>query len=220
MEQDVYQYKSPNFEKLILFGFEKRGEIYSYTTNILDGQFELRVEISSGGEVKTQVIDLSTDEPYTLHLVAEASGSFVGAVREEYERVLLQIAEACFEQDVFKTEYAHKIIEYVRSRYGDEPEYLWEKFPDNAVWRRKDNRKWYGIILTTDGKKFAREGRTEILDLRMETERLEGLIDNAKYFAGWHMNKKHWVTICLDGSVPLEEIFGLLDESYLLARKG
>lgn len=33
------------------------------------------------------------------------------------------------------------------------------------------------------------------------------------------MNKKHWITVCLDGSVPPDEIYRLLDESYRLARK-
>ena len=32
------------------------------------------------------------------------------------------------------------IIKYVRESYGDELEFLWKKFPDNAVWRRKDNK--------------------------------------------------------------------------------
>lgn len=33
------------------------------------------------------------------------------------------------------------------------------------------------------------------------------------------MNKKHWITICLDGTVSLEEIFRLIDMSFILAAK-
>ena len=36
---------------------------------------------------------------------------------------------------------------------------------------------------------------------------------------GYHMNKKHWYTILLDDSVPLEEICRRIDRSYLLAVK-
>ncbi len=32
------------------------------------------------------------------------------------------------------------------------------------------------------------------------------------------MNKKHWYTIRLDGSISLQEIFMRIDESYILAR--
>ena len=37
---------------------------------------------------------------------------------------------------------------------------------------------------------------------------------------GYHMNKKHWNTITLDGSLPDEEIFAMIDDSYNLVVKG
>lgn len=37
---------------------------------------------------------------------------------------------------------------------------------------------------------------------------------------GWHMNKKHWNTVVLDGTVPDEEIKELIDHSYNLVVKG
>jgi predicted DNA-binding protein (MmcQ/YjbR family) len=33
---------------------------------------------------------------------------------------------------------------------------------------------------------------------------------------GYHMNKKHWNTIQLDGSVPDKEVFNWIDHSYEL----
>lgn len=36
----------------------------------------------------------------------------------------------------------------------------------------------------------------------------------------YHMNKKHWNTIIMDGSVPLQEILKLIDCSYNLVLKG
>ena len=44
------------------------------------------------------------------------------------------------------------------------------------------------------------------------------MIDKKRYFPGWHMNKKHWYTIILDGSVSTEEICSRIDESYRLAK--
>ncbi len=44
-------------------------------------------------------------------------------------------------------------------------------------------------------------------------------VDNHKYFPGYHMNKKHWYTICLDGSVEPVELYQRLDLSYKLAKK-
>jgi predicted DNA-binding protein (MmcQ/YjbR family) len=37
---------------------------------------------------------------------------------------------------------------------------------------------------------------------------------------GYHMNKKHWNTITLDGSIPEEQILEMIDDSYQLVVKG
>ena len=36
---------------------------------------------------------------------------------------------------------------------------------------------------------------------------------------GYHMNKKHWNTIMLDGSIPDKDIFAWIDHSYDLVKK-
>ena len=36
---------------------------------------------------------------------------------------------------------------------------------------------------------------------------------------GYHMNKKHWNTVLLDGSIPLKEIYTLIDHSYELVSR-
>lgn len=37
---------------------------------------------------------------------------------------------------------------------------------------------------------------------------------------GYHMNKRHWNTVLLDGSVPRGEIERMIDNSYLLVVQG
>ncbi|WP_228397919.1 MmcQ/YjbR family DNA-binding protein [Limnobaculum xujianqingii] len=63
------------------------------------------------------------------------------------------------------------------------------------------------------------EERIEILDLRMDPDDIIVLTDGKKYFPGFHMNKKHWITIRLDGSVSVDEIFMRIDNSFKLAVK-
>lgn len=218
---DLFKSRSPDFKKLASFGFTYDGENYSYSTKILNDQFELQVNVASpSGEINTKLTDLTTGDPYTLHLVDAASGAFVGAVRAEYERVLSEIADKCFYKDVFKSDGARSVIKYVKEKYGDELEFLWDKFPTDAIWRRKDNNKWYGLLLVLSKRKLGLDSDeiVDIIDLRIDPEALPSLVDGKKYFAGYHMNKKNWITICLDGSVPIEEISDLLDKSYILAR--
>lgn len=216
----VFKFKRANFEKLVKYGFEKQGEKLVYRTDILD-TMRLTVAVDRDGKVSAEVWDTEAEEPYTLFLVDGASGEFVGKVRESYTRALEDIADKCFDTKIFKCEYTDKIIEYARKNYGDEVEYLWEKFPDNAVLRRKDTKKWYAAILTVPYIKFGieREGAVEVIDMRMEPEELERTVDGKLYFRGWHMNKKHWVSMLLDGSAPYEEIIKRLNESYKLATK-
>ena len=37
---------------------------------------------------------------------------------------------------------------------------------------------------------------------------------------GYHMNKTHWNTVTLDGSIPEPEIWGMIDDSYDLVVAG
>jgi predicted DNA-binding protein (MmcQ/YjbR family) len=46
---------------------------------------------------------------------------------------------------------------------------------------------------------------------------LPGLLKKPGYLPAYHMNKKSWVTVVLDGTVPLTEIKKSLDKSYTLA---
>lgn len=221
VKDTVFRRKIMRKDKLLPYGFISEGDGFVYKKTLKDSGFIMSVRISTTDEITAEVIDPATEEPYTLHLSDGAAGSFVGGVKMEYENVLKDIAQQCFEPDVFQSDMAKKLIIYVRDTYGDELEYLWEKFPDNAVWRRSDNKKWYGVILTVSKQKLGIESDEieEIIDLREEPEKLSALLENENFYPGWHMNKKHWYTIVLDGSVSFEEICQRIDKSYLLAQK-
>lgn len=219
MNKELFLRKKYNEEKLISFGFQKEKKGFRYTTKVLNGEFELSVFIIKNKLPDTVLTEIETGEEYVLHKT-NASGVFVGKVREVIAEVLQKIAAHCYEDSIFKYPQTLQIIESVRKVYGDEMEYLWEKFPDNAIVRRKDNQKWYAVILTVSRRKLKLDSdeMVEIVDLRGDPEKLPNLVDGKLYFPGWHMNKKHWYTIILDGSVPLEEICHRIDESYALAK--
>lgn len=221
MKHILFHNKKANPAKLLAYGFAQDGNNHVYTTEIADGHFHMHVSVAEYGEVRTQVIDKETGDEYILHRTARATGAFVGMVKADYEAVLAEIAEKCFDPDVFKSEQAKQIIAWIRDTYGDELEFLWTKFPDNAIWRRSDTGKWYAALLTVSARKLGLnlDETIEIIDLRMKPEEIAKTVDNGRYFPGYHMNKKHWVTVCLDGSVAADEIFRLIEKSYQLAVK-
>ena len=217
----VFKNRKVTLERLLPFGFSENEDSYTYATDIAGGQFEMAVTVSREGAVSAEVIDGLSKERYILHRVPGATGAFVGKIREEYGSVLAAIADACFEPDVFKSESARQVIRYVGEKYGDELQFLWKRFPGNAIFRRQDNAKWYAALLIVPRHKLGLDGEdaVDIIDLRIRPEELGALIDGRRYLPGYHMNKKHWLTICLDGSVPQEEIHRRIDESFALAAK-
>lgn len=221
MAEIIFKNKKLNINKLLSFGFEKADNGYAYSSDIADGELKLTVTAAADGRLYTQVTDSGTGDEYILHLIPSAAGAFVGRVKAEYEELLEEISSKCFDADVFKSEQAKSVIAYVSAEYGDELEYLWQRFPDNAVVRRKDNKKWYAALLTVSRRKlgFDSDEPIEVIDLRMKPEDIEVQVDGKKYFPGYHMNKKHWITICLDGTVSDEDIYAKIDESYKLADK-
>ena len=206
-------------EKLRAYGFRETDGAYLYEQPLLSGAFTLRVRVRADG-VDACLIDAATDEPYTLFLVEDAQGSFIGEVRAAYCDALSAVAEACFAKTVFQSGYSQSVIEYARNTYGDELEFLWEKSPKNAILRRKDNRKWYAALLTISKSKLGAfpDEEIEVLDLRAAPEAIPDMVDGKRVFAGYHMNKKHWITLPLDGTLPAEEICAMLDTSYALAK--
>ena len=217
----IFNNKKVNLSRLLQFGFVQTESGYIYRKTLSESGFLLNVHVTPQGEISTEMIDPSLNELYTLHLVDNATGGFVETVKYEYQETLLEIASQCFQADIFQSKQSNELIDYVRKTYGDELEFLWEKFPKNAIWRRKDTQKWYGILLTVSKQKlgFPCDESVEVLDFRVLPEELESLVDYKTYFPGYHMNKKHWCTIILDGSVSFEEICSRIDASYLLAIK-
>lgn len=217
----IFKNKKVNQSKLVPFGFKQKGSSFLYERSFSESDFKLIVTITMEGEITAEVFDTLLNEPYILHLVDGSTGSFVGKIKEEYKEILTEIAKHCYENDVFKSVQAKEIIDYVKNKYADELEFLWEKFSNNAIWRRKDTGKWYGALLTVSKRKlgFESDEIVEIIDLRVQPDELDSLIDNKVYFPGYHMNKKRWCTIILDYSVSSEEIFNRLSQSYSLAVK-
>lgn len=111
-----------------------------------------------------------------------------------------------------------KITEYVRKKYGAEPERLWLRWPDYAVFRHADNGKWFGIIMDVSREKLGVPGggAADVINVKIpDPQLLELLVHKEGYLRGYHQSKGNWLSILLDGSVPEKEIFALIDMSFM-----
>ena len=219
MREIKLESKKIDVKKLTEYGFIKEENIYKYKKDILDNQFIVEIEIKNN-KLISKLIEKEYNDEYLMIDIKNISGEFVGRVKDEYERVIDDIIEKCTNIDIFKSTVTKKVIKYIKEKYNDELEYLWEKFPDNAIARNKENQKWYLLIMTIDENKLIKNksGRIEVLDIRYQKEDIESIIDNKKVFPGYHMNKKSWITIKLDNTIKIEEIYKLIDNSYNLTK--
>lgn len=214
---ETFRGRKANVKALLSFGFVRLGGAYVYNEDILNAQFSLTVRVKDNA-VSAEVYDKEAENPYYLFAVEGAEGAFVGEVRAEYDRILTAVSEKCFSRaEVYREKTAQAVIKYAKNKYGTPLEFLWED--ENSVMRRKDNRKWYVAFLVVDGKKlFAEgEGKIEICDVRAPKEEIQKVTDGVNYLPAYHMNKKSWLTIPLDGRVSHEIICAFLDISYELA---
>ena len=218
--KDFIKDKKIDLKRLEKFGFKLKDNSYYYDIFLLNNQFKMTVKINLDNSIFTEIIDVETNETYVLHLLEERRNGYIEKVYKTYSKVLEKIKKECFEDEIFKTDYTKEVVDYVKNKYGDELEFLWEKSPKNAVVRRKSTKKWYTAILTISKRKIGLDSNeiTEVINLHNSEEEIKKLIDCKKYFPAYHMNKKHWCTICLDGTVELNEIYKLIDISYKLAK--
>ena len=118
--------------------------------------------------------------------------------------------------------YREKIYKYVKTKYSTVPEFLWAKFPNYAVLRHSENKKWYGLIMNVQKNKLGIKSmeKSDIINLKIgDLNYLCSLVRNSGFFEAYHMCKKNWVTIILDGTVPLNTILKLIDLSYVTTLK-
>lgn len=108
------------------------------------------------------------------------------------------------------------VLRYARETLGTQAEYLFASSPDCAVLRCRANRKWYGIIMRVGRDKLVRggEGDVDILNVKCDPMMRDSLLRKAGFFPAYHMNKTHWITMLLDGTVSVEELTGCLAMSY------
>ena len=116
-----------------------------------------------------------------------------------------------------------QFLEYCLNTYGTSPDYPFDEDFETAVLRHADNRKWYALVMRVSRRKFGFDSDEviDVVNLKLPTEMFGSFVTSDGVYPAYHMNKAHWNTIVLDGSVPVEDIQNMLAESWrLTAPKG
>ncbi len=215
IEDEIFKRSIIDFTKLLKYGFQKENENYIYTKEIIDNSFRVVIEIDKNGNVRGKIYDLVFNEEYTNYRVENNMGEFVSQIKEQFERILLEIRDKCTTSKYFITNQANELIELIKEKYNVNPEFLWESSPNSAVFRNKRSDKWFGLIMNIDRSKIIKgeQGEVEVLNIKLDRETPKYLEIKGIYPA-YHMSKKSWVSIILDNTLSTKEIMELINISY------
>lgn len=109
------------------------------------------------------------------------------------------------------------VAAYIADTYGVEPDYPWPRYPDYAVFRHGNNRKWFALVMRIPKNKLGLPGDApvDLVNLKLESRlAVEFLAEEPGFFPGYHISRGSWISVLLDGSVPQERIFPLIDQSF------
>ena len=111
-----------------------------------------------------------------------------------------------------------KLFDHIKKKYKVKPEYPWRKYPDYAVLRHSDNNKWFALVAEVERTRLGLPGDEYVPIVNLKVDDLmfrDMLIQEEGIMPAYHMNKQHWITVLLDGSVQEDRVYDLLDMSYV-----
>ncbi|MBR3818471.1 MAG: MmcQ/YjbR family DNA-binding protein [Clostridia bacterium] len=115
----------------------------------------------------------------------------------------------------------NEIIDYISLTYGADAEHPFLQYPDTAVFRHSNNKKWFAVIINVAKTKLGidEEGTADIINLKCDPI-LTGSLRNEKgFYPAYHMNKTNWISAFLNGEADEEKIKWLIDVSFDLTAK-
>lgn len=114
------------------------------------------------------------------------------------------------------------VLDYIGCLSGTSYDCPFEEDFDTTVLRHTSSGKWFGIIMSVNGKKIGREDSAvlDIINLKSNPEDSLILFDlYPEIIPAYHMNKTHWITVPLDNTLNRELVRSLIEKSYYLTKK-
>ena len=111
------------------------------------------------------------------------------------------------------------VFTHAERKFGVKPKYPFQKYPRYAILRHGDGAdKWFALVMDVPRGRLGLdgEGSVDVLDIKASPQTVEALKSAPGFRPAYHMNKTHWLSVILDGTVPAKEVLRLLDESYAL----
>jgi predicted DNA-binding protein (MmcQ/YjbR family) len=214
---ETLQKYRPVKERLRSYGFIEKEGVLTFRKELIDS-FTAVISVQDS-HTDGVVIDTETGEPYVP--LEHGKGRYVSHVRALFTDLLEEIRDACYEPVPFASEQACRLALWVKKQWQEEPDFPFEDDEDDGVFRRRDSRKWYAIVMRIDSRHISSDRESHpisIMNVKVTPEDRDRLLQKDGFYPAYHMNHEHWITICLDDAVDDETIEQLLDVSRQLVQ--
>lgn len=113
-----------------------------------------------------------------------------------------------------------EFLRHAEERFGELPDCPFEDDCDTTVLRHSGNRKWFALVMNIPKNKLVPEstGNVDVVNLKCAPEVADSFRHEHGIYPAYHMNKRHWISVLLDGSVSADKLDFLLGVSHELTR--
>lgn len=111
-----------------------------------------------------------------------------------------------------------ELTKYISETYNADIEFMWESSPNSGAFRHRENRKWFALIMDVRRDRLGLSGEDVVFIVNLKCDPLMqgSLCMEEGILPAYHMNKKQWISVLLDGTVPDEMIKQLVEMSFQL----
>lgn len=115
----------------------------------------------------------------------------------------------------------NELINYISESYGADADCPFRQYPDTAVFRHANTRKWFAAVINVQKSKLGikGDGAIDILNLKCDPILAGSLRSEKGFYPAYHMSKSNWISAALDGSADDDKIKWLIDISFELTAK-
>lgn len=192
---------------------------YIYKTSLDGFPFNVILTANEKGEIDGKLLDPDTSDDYVNFRLDNAKGYAI-EVKEAYKDLLRGLRESLFEKEGALYAQRDLILEKTYEMYGDAPVTKWEDHPDFLILEHRGNKKWYALFMAVPKSKLGEgEGEIAVLNVKLDPQEIDWLVTRDGYYRAYHMNKKYWITIALDGRLSLDEVLSHIARSRELTSK-
>lgn len=117
----------------------------------------------------------------------------------------------------------NEFIAFVEDFYGIKYDCPFEDDFETLVFRHPENNKWFALVMRIKKYKLGFEIHTDeyidVVNLKCLPEIMDNLWQEHGVFPAYHMSKKHWLTLALNGECDDEIIKWVTNISFDLTKK-